>query len=235
MSISDRGRGRRKGGRCARVIQGAGSHLPGQEAVCFSTGGSWEAKVRFEGVPGPLTALTDCGYLLCPSCSMNTFICKWSCWANVSLHKEQTWLKRHGPMVGTCRTFSGRAEDVRKDMTDRSLNRELEDTWEWTGGARLSWGLRRDCNRGTRKHRATTVAVELQSFISASFIFISSTTSQPPWDTWLGFIRLSVHTGCPCVVCALVLLPLVERFPALACLALCQCGRVCRTGSEKKQ
>lgn len=40
MSISDRGRGRRKGGRCASVIQGAGSHLPGQEAVCFGMGGS---------------------------------------------------------------------------------------------------------------------------------------------------------------------------------------------------
>ena len=195
-------------------------------------GGSWEAKVRFEDVPGLLTALADYSALLYPSCYMNTFICEWSCSANVNLHKEQSWLKSCGPMVGARRAFSGRTEALRKDMTDRWLNRKPEDTWEWAGGARLRWELRRDLKRGIKKRWATMVAVGLQSFISASFI--ASAASLPPWDTWLGFTRLSVHTGCPCVVRAFVLLPLVKPFPAPTCLALCQFGKEYRASSEKE-
>lgn len=66
------------------------------------------------------------------------------------------------------------------------------------------------------------------------WFFIASTASLPPWDTWLGFTRLSVHIGCPCAVCALVLLPLVKSFPAPMCLALCQCGKEYRASSEKE-
>ena len=135
-------------------------------------------------------------------------------------------------MVGALRAFSGRTEALRKDMTDRWLNREPKDTWEWAGGARLRWELRRDLKRGIKKWWATMVAIGLQSFISASFI--ASTARLPPWDTWLGFTRLSVHTGCPCVVRAFVLLPLVKPFPAPMCLALCQCGKEYRASSEKE-
>ena len=70
-------------------------------------------------MPGPWTALTDYGILLCRSCHLNTVIPEWSCSANVNLHKEQSWLKSWGPVVGACRAFSGRAGAVGKDMMGR--------------------------------------------------------------------------------------------------------------------
>lgn len=190
-------------------------------------GGSWEAKARFEDVPGPLTALTDYS-----RSSVPPVIWIFHMWVelhqqNVNLHKERSWLKSCGPMLGDVGCFLGRTEAVRKDMTDRWLNRNLRKL-ERSRWSQAKMGTQGETWRGESRSRAAIMAVGPQSSISL-ILYSPQLACLPGTLDWAGS---SVHWVSLCGP-GTVLLPLVKSFPAPMCLALCQCGKEAQSQLRK--